>query len=163
MKEIQRSKTLVKHAFERYCKGSRWNAEYFQEKPTAHPPEYELPHDKTNKMACAPSEDSDQPGHPPSLIRAFAVRIKKTWVLSYPLSAQRRLIRLGRCPGWSKSLLGAKSFCWFCHEAAHMAFSLVVLTRLKTTARRLNVEEKAFFNPWPQNPCDLGRILNSWL
>ena len=31
-----------------------------------------LPHDKTNKMACAPSEDSDQPGHPPSLIRLFA-------------------------------------------------------------------------------------------
>ena len=34
------------------------------------------PHrDKTNKMACAPSEDSDQPGHPPSLIRLFAVRL----------------------------------------------------------------------------------------
>ena len=29
---------------------------------------YEPPRDKTNKMACAPSEDSDQPGHPPSLI-----------------------------------------------------------------------------------------------
>ena len=29
---------------------------------------YEPYHDKTNKMACAPSEDSDQPGHPPSLI-----------------------------------------------------------------------------------------------
>ena len=25
----------------------------------------ELHHDKTNKMACAPSEDSDQPGHLP--------------------------------------------------------------------------------------------------
>ena len=48
-------------------------------------------HDKTNKMACAPSEDSDQPGHLPSLIRVFAVRMKKAWVLSYPLSAQRRL------------------------------------------------------------------------
>ena len=36
---------------------------------------------------CAPSEDSDQPGHPPSLIRFFAVRMKKAWVLSYPLSA----------------------------------------------------------------------------
>ena len=24
-------------------------------------------HDKTNKMACAPSEDPDQPGHPPRL------------------------------------------------------------------------------------------------
>ena len=34
----------------------------------------EPPHDKTNNVACAPSEDSDQPGHPPSLIRVFAVR-----------------------------------------------------------------------------------------
>ena len=40
---------------------------------------------------CAPSEDSDQPGHPPSLISVFAVRMKKAWILSYPLSAQRRL------------------------------------------------------------------------
>ena len=40
---------------------------------------------------CAPSENSDQPGHPPSLIRVFAVRMKKAWVLSYPLGAQRRL------------------------------------------------------------------------
>ena len=40
---------------------------------------------------CAPSENSDQPGHPPSLIRVFVVRMKKAWVLSYPLSAQRRL------------------------------------------------------------------------
>ena len=38
---------------------------------------------------------------------AWAVRTKKPWVLSYPLSAQRRLIRLGRCPGWSESSLGA--------------------------------------------------------
>ena len=27
-------------------------------------PIYEPPHDKTNKMICAPSEDSDQSGHP---------------------------------------------------------------------------------------------------
>ena len=26
------------------------------------------PHDKTNKMTFVPSEDSDQPGHPPCLI-----------------------------------------------------------------------------------------------
>ena len=51
---------------------------------------YESCHDKTNKMACVPSEDSDQPGHPPSLIRVFTVHMKKAWVLSYPLSAQRR-------------------------------------------------------------------------
>ena len=40
---------------------------------------------------CAPSEDSDQPRNPPSLIRVFAVRMKNAWVLSFPLSAQRRL------------------------------------------------------------------------
>ena len=34
----------------------------------------EPPHDKTNKMTTLPSEDSDQPGHLPSLIRVFAVR-----------------------------------------------------------------------------------------
>ena len=43
----------------------------------------EPPHDKTNKMACEPSKDSDQPEHPPSLIRVFAVRMKKALVLSY--------------------------------------------------------------------------------
>ena len=52
---------------------------------------FEPPHDKTNKMICAPSEDSDQPGHPPSLIRVLAVRMKKAEGLRYPLSAQRRL------------------------------------------------------------------------
>ena len=29
---------------------------------------------KTNKMTCAPSKDSDQPGFAPSLIRVFTVR-----------------------------------------------------------------------------------------
>ena len=43
---------------------------------------------KTNKMACVPSEDSDQPGYPPSLISVFAVRMKKAWVLSYRLSTK---------------------------------------------------------------------------
>ena len=41
----------------------------------------EPPRDKTNKMACAPSEDSDQPGHPPSLIRVFVVL---QWVAKDP-------------------------------------------------------------------------------
>ena len=40
-------------------------------------------YDKTNKMACAPNKDSDQLGHLASLIRAFAVHMKKVWVLSY--------------------------------------------------------------------------------
>ena len=46
---------------------------------------------QNQQNGCASSEDSDHPGHPPSLIRVFAVRMKKPWVLSYPLSALRRL------------------------------------------------------------------------
>ena len=82
---------------------------------------FEPPHDKTNKMACAPSEDTDQPGHPPSLIRVFAVRMKKAWFLSYPLSAQRR-----HCEDWADaqadpSLRWAHmQFRWFSHKAAHV-------------------------------------------
>ena len=48
----------------------------------------EPPHVKTSKMTCVPSEDSDQPGHPQSLIRVFAVHVKKHWTLNYLLSAQ---------------------------------------------------------------------------
>ena len=102
-------------------------------------------YDKTNKMICGPSEDSDQPGHPPSLIRVSAVRLKQTWALSYPVSAQRRvwsdwvdaqadLIRLSGCIGWSESSLGTKVILfvlssggskWFFLEstyAAHIHF-----------------------------------------
>ena len=51
---------------------------------------------------CAPSEDSDQPGHPPSKCTA------------------KTLIRVGGCPGWSESSVGAHSFCWLCHVVAQM-------------------------------------------
>ena len=46
---------------------------------------------QNQQNGCAPSEDLDQPGHPPILTRVFPVRMKKAWVLSYPLRAQRRL------------------------------------------------------------------------
>ena len=56
-------------------------------------------YDKTNKMACVPSKDSDQPWHPPSLIRVFAdaqADLSFHWVHN--------------------------SFCWFCHEAAQIYY-----------------------------------------
>ena len=71
--------------------------------------DFEPPHEKTNKMACAPSKDSDQPGHQPSLIS-----------LRCPHDAREESDRLGECPGWSESSLGAHSLCWFCHVAAHL-------------------------------------------
>ena len=115
---------------------------------------------KPNKMACAPSEDSDQPGHPPSLIRVFAICMKKAWILSYPLRAQRRLIRLGGCPGWSESSLGAQPFCWFYHEVAHFriftvisssvpvyrVFMVHVFVIFRRGERTQNITRRGFFN-----------------
>ena len=37
----------------------------------------------------------------------------------------KTLIRLGRCPGWSESLLGAHSFCWFWHVVAHICMTCI--------------------------------------
>ena len=48
-------------------------------------------HDKTNKVTVRPAKNQISLGIPPSLIRVFAVRTRKAWVLSYSLSAQRRL------------------------------------------------------------------------
>ena len=71
----------------------------------------------------APSEDSDQPGHSPSLITVFAVCMKKAWVLSYPQSAQRRL--------WTEwaDAQSDLSFHW-----AHSHFIGFVMRRLKCAA-----------------------------
>ena len=82
----------------------------------------------------------------PSLIRVFAVRMKKSWVLSYPLSAQRRL--------WSDwvdaqadlSTMGAQSLCWFCHVVDQINVSHVLrkpvfggLQQGETQTRLLNL------------------------
>ena len=68
---------------------------------------FEPPHDKTNAMACGPSEDSDQPGHPFGLV---SLRCSHEESLGPWLPTERTaktLIRLGGCPGWSESSLGA--------------------------------------------------------
>ena len=39
------------------------------------------------------------------------------------MQTAKTLIRLGGCPGCSESSLGAHSFCWFCHVAAHVCYT----------------------------------------
>ena len=58
-----------------------------------------MSHDETNKMACVPSEDSDQPGHPPSLIKSL---LCAQWVakgLSFLHADSKDYDQTGRCPG----------------------------------------------------------------
>ena len=94
------------------------------------------PHrEKTNEMICAPSEDSDQPGHPPSLNIVFAVRLKKARILRYPLSAQQIL-----WSAWASDWADAQAdlslrwaqmpVCWLCHDAAHLFRLSILFARL---------------------------------
>ena len=81
-------------------------------------------HDKTNKMVCAPSEDSDQPGHPPSLIRVFAVRSMGSQGPKPSSCGQRRLWSNWVDAQTDLSLRWAHMpFCWFCHEAARFSIT----------------------------------------
>ena len=69
---------------------------------------------------CAPSEDSDQPGHPPSLISLRCALNGYLRTQAFFMRTAKTLIRLGGCPGWSESSMGAHSFCWFCNVAAQV-------------------------------------------
>ena len=80
----------------------------------------------------APSEDSDQPGHPPSQIR------------------------LGGCPGWSESSMGAQSLCWFYHVAAQIIkFSSSLLQEYIITKNKIHEHsiKRTHFEPLHEKTC----------
>ena len=72
-------------------------------------------------MSFAPSEDSDQPRRPPSLIRAY---VGAQWVAKDPsfLHADSEgSDQTGIDAQADQSLRWVyRSFCWFCHEAAQI-------------------------------------------
>ena len=58
---------------------------------------YEPPHDKTNKMTVCPAKTQ------------ISLGIRPVCAPKLSSCRQRTLIRLGGCPGWSESSLGAQS------------------------------------------------------
>ena len=87
---------------------------------------YEPRHDKNNKVSVHPAKTQitqrrlrsawASPQSDQSLLCAqWVVRAQ-----GFFMRTAKTLIRLGGCPGWSESLLGAQPQCWFCHVAAHM-------------------------------------------
>ena len=93
---------------------------------------FEPTHDKTNEMACAIREDSDQPGHPPSLIRVFAVRSVGSLGPKVPSCGQQRL-----WSDWADAQADLESsqgthailICWFCHEAGSKVTIMILSFR----------------------------------
>ena len=78
---------------------------------------------KTNKMSVRSAKTQISLGICPvwseSLLSAWRKlgSLATHWVHS---EDSDQMIRLGGCPGWYESSLGTHSFCWFCHEVAHM-------------------------------------------
>ena len=71
--------------------------------------------------------------HPPSLIRVFAVCMKKAWILSYPLRAQRRLWSDWANAQADLNLCWARMpFHWFCHEVAILTHICLVDSSILT-------------------------------
>ena len=88
---------------------------------------------------CAPREDSDQPVHPPSLIRVFSVCSMGSWGPKLSSCIQQRL--------WSdwvdaQADLGLRlahmPLCWFSHEVAQ-----ICLCYMRTTKMLINQEINA--------------------
>ena len=103
-------------------------------------------HDKTNKMTGASSEDSVQPGHPPYLIRVFAVR---------SMGTKDSRFLYADSEDWSDcadaqvdlSLRWAhRSCCLFCRAAAQILFGLAPHNfkksiKIRQIALELSVEQ----------------------
>ena len=87
-------------------------------------------------MVCAPSEDSDQPGRQPSLIRVFAVRSMGSLGPKLSSCGQRRL-----WSDWADAQADLRlrwahiPFYWLCHEAAHMSSYKSLSTKLFKVTR----------------------------
>ena len=73
-------------------------------------------HDKTNKVSVHPAKTQISLGWSESSLSAW----RKLGSLATHWAQANTLIRLGGCPCWSESSLGAQSLCWFCHVAAHI-------------------------------------------
>ena len=68
-----------------------------------------------------PSEYSDQPGHPPSLIRVFTMHSMSSWGPNISSCGWRRLWSVWANVQADPSLRWAHMpFWWFCHEVAQM-------------------------------------------
>ena len=65
-------------------------------------------------LTCATNEDSNQPAHPRSLIRAFVVRMKKFCIISYPKCAMRRFWLDSANAGSSLGALVRRNIAWRC-------------------------------------------------
>ena len=104
-------------------------------------------HDKTNKISCALIEDSDQPGQS---LRFSDEEAMGPWIPT-ELTA-KALIRLGKFQVDLSLLWAHRSFCWFCHVAAHIPLKIC---KAPVSANSLSKLSRLMTKPtmWPVRPA----------
>ena len=100
----------------------------------------ESQHDKTNKMTWAPSEDSDQPGHPPSLIRVLALHLMGSWGPKVSSCWQRRFWSVWAEAQADLNLRWAhRSFCLTCDGSLDIRIKTIGRLVVKRNTRPLHL------------------------
>ena len=118
-------------------------------------------HDKTNKMVCPPSEDSDHPGHPPSLIRVLQCA---QWVAEDPVflnADSEDSDQTGRMPrliwvfAWRKGhfvgFVMRRLICQYV-VASKCDFCLTMQKALKTVSKLTLHRMGIFYSLYSQHP-----------
>ena len=131
------------------------------------------PHDKTNKMTGAPSKDSDQSGHLVSLIRVFAVHSVGSWGPKVSSCGQQRLwsdwvdVQADLSLRWVH-----RSFCWFCHAAAHIIpvigycpviLIAVMILHIDTDILTKQIDQSLHYFPFQLHLLDRQLLLFVWV
>ena len=83
--------------------------------------------DKTNKMTVRPAKTQ---------IRVFAVRSMSSLRPKLYSCGQRRLIRLGGCPGWSESSLGAHAILFVLPWGGIYSFECLVASMMVVSCKK---------------------------
>ena len=93
-------------------------------------------HDEINKMSVRPAKTQ------------ISLGIRPVWsviaVRSMGSLGPKLLIRLGGCPGWCESLLGAQPFCWFCHVAAQMRLQTLSSDEISLKRERSHMNQISY-------------------
>ena len=90
-------------------------------------------HDKTNDVAVHPAKTQISLGIHAQSDQSLRCPHEESLGPQLPIECTAKtlirlgMIRLGGCPSWSESLLGAHSFCWFSHVVAQLPGIVFIL------------------------------------
>ena len=97
-----------------------WWGQWLSSSSGSSPMQYKSSYSYMSPLMKKPTKWHVRPPKTQISLGVFTVCMKKAWVLSYPLNAQRRLIDWADAQADHSLHWAHMPLCWFCHEAAHI-------------------------------------------